>query len=71
MSDERDEIIKVTDAETLEWIGNLDEASRVELKRRALEKRAVELLQPPAAPPDVSRMDDQEFARYKRSLGIG
>jgi hypothetical protein len=60
-----DEIIKVSDEETLEWIGNLDEQSRVELKRRALERRAVEMLQPAPEAPDFASMSDQEFAQWK------
>jgi hypothetical protein len=60
-----DEIIKVEDSEVLEWIGNLDEQSRVELKRRALERRAVEMLQPAPQAPDFASMSDQEFAQWK------
>ena len=66
MSDE----IKVTDAEALEWANNLLDADKAELKRQALLKRAIDLAQP-TKEADVARMDDQEFARYKRSLGIG
>jgi hypothetical protein len=64
--DERDEIIKVEDSEVLEWIGKLDEASRVELKRRALERRAVEMLQPAEKEPNWSAMDEQTFLRTRR-----
>jgi hypothetical protein len=62
--------VKVTDAETREWMAALSDAEKVELKRRALERRAVELLQPETQP-NLGRMTDAEFAAYKRSLGIG
>jgi hypothetical protein len=61
-----DEIIKVSDEETLEWIGNLDEQSRVELKRRALERRAVEMLQPTEKEPNWGAMDQQTFLKTLR-----
>jgi hypothetical protein len=63
--------IKVTDAETREWMAQLSDADKQELKRRALERRAVELLQPNPEPPNFGGMSDQEFARYKMKLGIG
>ena len=62
--------IKVTDAETMEWMSQLSDAEKQELKRRALERRAVDLLQPKREP-DLGAMTDAEFAAYRRSLGIG
>jgi hypothetical protein len=64
------EEIKVTDQEALEWAGQLSDQDKAELKRQALLKRAIDLAQPkPVENP--AQMDEQEFTRYKRSLGIG
>jgi hypothetical protein len=60
--------IKVTDAETREWMASLSEADKLELKRRAMERRAVELLQPQPAP-DFNSMTDQQLADYCRRGG--
>jgi hypothetical protein len=60
-----DSEIKVTDAETLEWMRQLSDSEKIELKRRALEQNAVRLLQPKAAPPDFARMTDSEFNLWK------
>jgi hypothetical protein len=65
-----DDLIKVSDAETLEWINNLDDNSKIELKRRALERRAVELLQPEPEAPKFGAMSDQELERYKMNNGF-
>jgi hypothetical protein len=62
--------IKVTDQEAMEWANALSDQDKAELKRQALLKRALELAQPEKEP-DVANMSDQEFTRYKRSLGIG
>jgi hypothetical protein len=62
---------KVTDEQALEWMSQLSAADQQELKRRALEKRAVDLLQPDKGPPNLGAMSDAEFAAYRRSLGIG
>ena len=62
--------IKVSDVETRQWMESLSEADKQELKRRALERRAVELLQPEPAAPNFAGMSDQEFAAYKMKLGI-
>jgi hypothetical protein len=64
------ENIKVTDAEALEWASQLSDQDKAELKRQALLKRAIDLAQPDK-PADVANMSDQEFTRYRRSLGIG
>jgi hypothetical protein len=64
------EEIKVTDAEALEWASQLSDQDKAELKRQALLKRAIDLAQPKKEE-DVAHMDEQEFTRYKRSLGIG
>jgi hypothetical protein len=66
MSDE----IKVTDAEAREWMANLSDQDKQELKRQALLKRSLELAQPEIEP-DLGGMSDQEFAAYKRKLGLG
>jgi hypothetical protein len=62
--------IKVTDQEALDWANQLSDEDKAELRRQALLKRAIDLAQPDAAP-DVASMSDQDFIRYKRSLGIG
>jgi hypothetical protein len=62
------EDFKVTDSETRDWMSRLDENSKIELKRRALERRAVELLQPKPAP-DFSAMTEQQIADYCRRGG--
>ena len=62
--------VKVTDAETREWMAQLSDADKQELKRRALERRAVELLQPEPAAPRFGAMSDEEFARWKMNNGI-
>jgi hypothetical protein len=64
------EEIKVTDQEALEWAGQLSDQDKAELRRQALLKRAIDLARPDKAP-DVANMTDQEFAAYRRSLGIG
>jgi hypothetical protein len=61
----KEDLIKVTDDEAAEWIGGLSNAEKVELKRRALERRAVELLQPAPEAPDFASMSDQEFNQWK------
>ena len=60
--------IKVTDIETREWMAQLSEADKLELKRRAMERRAVELLQPQPAP-DFNSMTEQQIADYCRRGG--
>jgi hypothetical protein len=62
------EDIKVTDAETREWMSRLSEDEKLELKRRAMERRAVELLQPQPAP-DFNSMTEQQIADYCRRGG--
>jgi len=57
------EDIKVTDLETREWMSRLSEEEKLELKRRAMERRAVELLQPQPAP-DFNSMTEQQLADY-------
>ena len=61
-----DNLIKVTDAEAVEWAEGLSDADKVELKRRALERRAVELLQPAEKEPNWAAMDDQTYLRVRR-----
>ena len=61
-----DNLIKVTDAEAVEWAEGLSDAEKVELKRRALERRAVELLQPAEKEPNWGSMDDQTWLRVRR-----
>jgi hypothetical protein len=62
--------IKVTDAEALEWASQLSDQDKAELKRQALLKRAIDLAQPkPEENP--AQMNEQEFAAYRRRLGIG
>jgi hypothetical protein len=58
--------IKVTDTETREWMAQLSENDKLELKRRALERRAVELLQPKADMPNLGGMSDSELREYTR-----
>jgi hypothetical protein len=65
MSNEND-LIKVTDAEAVEWVEGLSDAEKVELKRRALERRAVELLQPEEKEPNWAAMDEQTFLKVRR-----
>jgi hypothetical protein len=60
--------IKVTDTETRQWMAQLSDEEKLELKRRALERRAVELLQPQPAP-DFNAMTDQQLADYCRRGG--
>jgi hypothetical protein len=62
--------IKVSDAETLEWMGQLSDADKQTLKLRALERRATDLLQPKPEAPDFSSMSDQELERYKMNNGF-
>jgi hypothetical protein len=62
------EDIKVTDLETREWMSRLSEEEKLELKRRAMERRAVELLQPQPAP-DFNSMTEQQLADYCRRGG--
>ena len=64
MSD--DNLIKVTDAEATEWAAGLSDSDKVELKRRALERRAVELLQPAEKEPNWGSMDDATYLRVRR-----
>jgi hypothetical protein len=64
MSD--DTLIRVTDSEATEWAQGLSDAEKVELKRRALERRAVELLQPEAKEPAWGNMDDATYLRVRR-----
>jgi hypothetical protein len=66
MSDE----IKVSHAEAREWMANLSDQDKQELKRQALLKRSLELAQPEKEP-DLGKMSQGEFEAYKRSLGIG
>jgi hypothetical protein len=58
--------IKVTDAEAKEWASNLSEQDKVELKRQALLKRAIDLAQPEEKEPNWAAMDDQTFLRTRR-----
>jgi hypothetical protein len=58
-------VTKVTDTETREWMAALSDDEKLELKRRAMERRAVELLQPQAAP-DFNGMTEQQIAEYCR-----
>jgi hypothetical protein len=62
--------IKVTDAETLDWMGQLSDSDKQTLKLRALERRATELLQPKPPAPDFGSMSDQELERYKMNNGF-
>jgi hypothetical protein len=62
------EDFKVTDIETREWMGQLSDADKQELRRRALERRAVDLLQPKPAP-DFNAMTEQQIADYCRRGG--
>jgi hypothetical protein len=64
------EDIKVTDTETREWMAQLSDSDKQELKRRALERRAVELLQPKPVAPNFAGMSDEEFSRWKTRNGI-
>ena len=57
--------IKVQDSEVRQWMDALSEDEKLELKRRAMERRAVELLQPQSAP-DFNAMSDQGIADYIR-----
>jgi hypothetical protein len=61
-----DDLIRVTDAEATEWAEGLSDADKVELKRRALERRAVELLQPGEKEPNWAAMDDATYLRVRR-----
>jgi hypothetical protein len=61
--------VEVSDSETWEWISKLSDADKQELKRRALEQNAVMLLQPKAEP-NLGAMEQAEFERYKRSIGL-
>jgi hypothetical protein len=61
--------IKVSDSEAREWMAALSDSEKLELKRRALEKRAIELLQPRSAP-NFSAMTEQELADYCRRGGV-
>jgi len=63
------DVLKITDQEVTEWVNNLSDADKEELKRRALEKRGVERLQPEKEP-NLGAMTQGEFEAYKRSLGI-
>jgi hypothetical protein len=65
MSNEND-LIKVTDNEATEWANGLSDGEKVELKRRALERRAVELLQPAEKEPNWGAMDDPTYLRVRR-----
>jgi hypothetical protein len=56
--------VQVTDEEAREWMGNLNDADKAELKRRALERRAIELLQPQSEP-EWSRLDDGDFLKER------
>jgi hypothetical protein len=51
-------------------MANLSDQDKQELKRQALLKRSLELAQPEIEP-DLGGMSDQEFAAYKRKLGLG
>jgi hypothetical protein len=64
------EDFKVTDIETREWMAQLSDADKQELKRRALEKRAVDLLQPKPESPNFGGMSEEEFRRYCRQFGF-
>jgi hypothetical protein len=61
--------IKVTDQEAMEWAGALSDADKAELRRQALLKRAVDLMQPDLAP-DPANMTDQQFEEFKRKNGF-
>jgi hypothetical protein len=58
MSDE----IKVTDAEAREWMANLSDQDKQELKRQALLKRSLELAQPEIEP-DLGRHERPGICR--------
>jgi len=58
--------VKVSDQEALEWANNLTDNEKIELRRRALEKRAVELLQPEEKEPNWAAMDEQTFLKTRR-----
>ena len=60
------EDIKVTDSEAREWANNLSENDKVELKRQALFKRAIDLAQPDEGEPNWGAMDDQTFLKTRR-----
>jgi hypothetical protein len=59
----------VTDAEVDQWISELSDSDKQELRRQQLLNKAVS--RQPAKEPNLAAMNDQEFAAYKRSLGIG
>jgi hypothetical protein len=58
--------IKVSDSEALEWANQLSDQDKVELKRQALLKRAIDLAQPNEGEPNWGAMDDQTFLRVRR-----
>jgi hypothetical protein len=58
--------IKVSDDEARKWASELSDQDKVELKRQALLKRAIDLAQPDEAEPNWASMDDQTFLRVRR-----
>jgi hypothetical protein len=59
------EEIKVTDDEAREWASKLSDQDKVELKRQALLKRAIDLAQPEEEP-NWAGMDEQTFLHTSR-----
>ena len=64
-----DQTKPITDQEALAWIKNLSTEDQAELRRQALQRRALELTEPKPAP-NFGAMTQAEFEAYKRSLGI-
>jgi hypothetical protein len=57
-----------SDAEVDEFIANLSGADKQELRRQQLVNAAVN--RKPDKAPDLGGMSDQEFEKYKRSVGM-
>jgi hypothetical protein len=58
----------VTDQEVDQWIDGLSDGDKEELKRLRLQQRAIAREAPKT--PDLGKMTDQEFAAYRRSIGL-
>jgi hypothetical protein len=57
-----------SDAEVDQWISNLSDADKEELRRQQLLNKAVN--RQPDKAPNLGAMTQAEFESYKRSLGI-
>jgi hypothetical protein len=68
MSDDTNINTPPTDAEVDEFIANLSETDKAELKRQQLVNRAVS--RQPDKAVNLGRLTDAEFSAYKRSLGM-